>query len=112
MPNLALNELTTSMLAAAKAVLDKRWPQIKDYAEPELEKLARTLLQIQRLRATERISDGTASVLLEMQKNTTRAVMLTLEGLGLVLIEEAINAALKAVKDTVNTAIGFPLLRP
>jgi len=45
-----------------------------------------------------------------MQKNTTRAVMLAVEGMGLVLIEEAINAALKAVKDVVNAALGFALI--
>jgi len=110
MASLKLEDLVTSMLAAAKAVFDKRWPDIKDYAEPEFEKLARTLIQIEGIRTRKKISEGSASVLLEMQKNTTRAVMLAVEGMGLVLIEEAINAALKAVKDVVNTALGFALI--
>ncbi|KRC85940.1 hypothetical protein D3C87_815010 [compost metagenome] len=110
MSSLKFEDLVASMLAAAKGVFDKRWPDIEDYAEPEFEKLARTLIQIQSLRARKKISEGTASVLLEMQKNTTRAVMLTLKGMGLVLIEEAINAALTAVKDIVNSALGFALL--
>jgi hypothetical protein len=37
-------------------------------------------------------------------------VLLTLEGLGLLAVEAAINAALKVVSDTVNSAIGFALL--
>jgi hypothetical protein len=110
MASLKLEGLVSSMLAAAKGVFDKRWPEIKDYAEPEFEKLARTLIQIESLRVRKKISEGTASVLLEMQKNTTRAVMLALEGMGLVLIEEAINAALKSVKEVVNTALGFAII--
>jgi len=50
MASLKLEDLATSMLAAAKAVFDKRWPDIKDYAEPEFEKLARTLIQIEGIR--------------------------------------------------------------
>jgi hypothetical protein len=45
-----------------------------------------------------------------MQKNSALAVMLTVEGLGLLTVESAINAALGAVRDSVNTAVGFALL--
>jgi hypothetical protein len=37
-------------------------------------------------------------------------VLLTVEGLGLLAVEQAINAALRVVKDTVNTALGFVLV--
>jgi len=36
--------------------------------------------------------------------------MLTLEGMGLLLVEAAINSALAVVKDTVNRAVGFVLV--
>ena len=39
-----------------------------------------------------------------------QTVLLTIEGLGIVAVQNAINAALSVVKDTVNTAIGFTLL--
>jgi hypothetical protein len=45
-----------------------------------------------------------------MQKNSALAVLLTVQGLGLLTVESAINAALGAVKETVNTALGFLLL--
>jgi hypothetical protein len=37
-------------------------------------------------------------------------VLLTLEGLALLTVEEAINAALGVVKTAVDTALGFALI--
>jgi hypothetical protein len=97
-------------LLRRRAFLVKKWPVVKDYAEAELEKLARTLVQIETLKLSGQISEAESSVLLEMQKNTARAVMLALQGMSLLLVEGAINAALATVKDSVNTALGFVLL--
>ena len=36
--------------------------------------------------------------------------MLTLEGMGLLFVQAAINSALAMVKDTVNGAVGFVLV--
>lgn len=103
-------DLARSILSAMKGVFDEKWPDIKDYASAESEKLALSLEQITTLRLTNQISDGECSVLLEMQKNATRSVLLVLKGMGLILVEMAINTALFAVRDIVNAAIGFPLL--
>jgi hypothetical protein len=110
MANINVDQIFSGMIAAAKGVFNQKWPGIKDYAEAEFEKLARILAQIESLRLTNQISEAEASVLFEMQKNTARAVMLTLEGMSLLLVEGAINAALAAVKDSVNGALGFALL--
>lgn len=110
MADIDVPEIFEQMLVAAKGVFAERWPNVKDFAESELDKLARTLAQIGKLIATEQITEGEASILLEMQKNTARAVILTLEGLGLLLVEEALSAALNIVKDTVNTILGFSLI--
>lgn len=105
-----VNQVCVDMLAAARDVFAARWPTIKDFAEAEFEKLARTLSQIEKLRATDQISEAEASVLFEMQKNTARSVMLALEGMSLIVVEAAVNAALAAVKKTVNTTLGFALI--
>ena len=110
MSNINASELLTNMLSAAEGVFDQKWPQVKDFAETEFEKLAKTLIQIEKLAITGQITEGEASVLLEMQKNTARAVMLAIEGMGLLLVEQAINAALQVVKDTINGALGFALI--
>jgi hypothetical protein len=105
-----VDTLATSILTAMKGVLDERWPDIKDYAGGESQKLAHSLVQIATLRATGQITEGECSVMLEMQKNATRTVLLAVEGMGLIMVEMAINAALAAVKGVVNDAIGFALL--
>jgi hypothetical protein len=110
MANINVQQIFTSMVGAASGVFDKKWPVIKDFAEAEFEKLARTFAQIESLKLSGQISEAEASVLFEMQKNTARAVMLALEGMSLLLVEAAINAALAAVKDIINTALGFALL--
>lgn len=107
---LNVDALASSILGAMKGVFDDKWPDIKDYAEGESKKLAHTLVQITTLRLSGQISEGEGSILLEMQKNAIRAVLLALQGMGLILVEMAINAALNAVRDVVNTAIGFALL--
>ena len=45
-----------------------------------------------------------------MKRNTAQIVLLTIEGLGIITVEKAINAAMKVVKDTVNEALDFALL--
>jgi hypothetical protein len=110
MPAPTAASLVTPMLSAMKFVFGQQWPQIKDFAGAEARKLATSLAQIMKLRATGQISEAECAVLLEMQKNTARSVLLALQGMGLLLVEQAINAALAAVRDVVNTAIGFPFL--
>jgi hypothetical protein len=108
--SLQVQNLAKTILAAMEGVFDERWPEIKDYAIGESNKLAQSLMQITTLRLSNQISEGECSVLLEMQRNATRAVFLTLQGMGLILVEMAINAALDAVRSVVNAAIGFALI--
>lgn len=109
---MALNvkSLATAMLGAAKGELSDHWPEVKDYATSEAKKTAETLALIERLSLTGQINVTQAKALLRMQRNSAQAVLLTIEGLGLLTVEAALNAALKAVRDTVNTAVGFVLL--
>ncbi|ALQ50441.1 hypothetical protein [Nitrosomonas ureae] len=103
-------QLGKDILSAIKGVLAEKWPDVKDYGEAEAKKLAQTLVMIEALRISGKINEEQAALHLEIQKNATRTVFLTLEGLGILTAEAAINAALNVVKDTVNTAIGFTLL--
>ena len=110
MPKLAIADLVKTMLAAARTSLDEDWPKARDFAKPEFSKLAQSMLDIGKLFAEGKISDAEARSLLEIHKNTTRIVLLTVEGLGLLAVEQAINAALDSVKETVNGALGLALL--
>lgn len=107
---LSASQLGKDMVAALKGALMEKWPEIKEYGEAEAKKLAQTLVMIEALRVSGKINEEQATLHLEIQKNATRTVLLTIEGLGILAAEAAINAALNVVKDAVNTALGFALL--
>ena len=98
------------MLNAAGSELGERWPEARDYAETEFKKTAETLLLIDKLLREEKIDQERARLHFEFQKASMKTVLLTVEGLGLLAAERAINAALDVVRKTVNRALGFGLL--
>jgi hypothetical protein len=110
MAALRVSDILPEMLAAAKDSLGEDWPNVKDYAKIELRKLAQSMVDIAKLAATGKVNGKQAKVLLRIHRNTTMVVMLTVQGLGVITVENAINAALKAVRDTVNGALPFRLL--
>ena len=108
--SLDIADLGKSILGAFKDILKDSWSDTREYAKGESKKMALALAQIAKLRALGQISEDEAYLLLEMQKNSTRAVLLTIEGIGLITAQRAIDAALKAVADAVNGTIGFALI--
>lgn len=105
-----VSQLTAQMVGAAKGELTDQWPEIKQYAEAEARKIAETIKMIAKLHAQGSISKKAARLHLRIQKNAAVTVLLTVEGLGILAVENAINAAVRAVKEAVNTALGFALL--
>ena len=105
-----VDKLVKEMFEAFEESLADKWPQVKDYAESEAKKIAESLVMIEKLLVTDQISKKQAKLHLQIQKNATRMVLLTIEGLGIVAVEQAINAALKVLKDTVNSALDFKLI--
>jgi hypothetical protein len=107
---LSIDALVKSMVAAARGSLGRDWSKVRKFAEPQLENLARSLVNIGEMTVQGAITTEEATALLEIHKHTTRVVLLTAKGLGLLAVENAINAALGAVRDTVNGALGVALL--
>ena len=105
-----VKSMVGDMLHAAAGALDKKWPAAKDYAESEFGKIAQSIVTIGKLTAAGTMKREEAILQLEIQKNASRAVLCTIEGLGLLAVEAAINAALDVIKSTVNTALGWTLL--
>lgn len=108
--SLDVEALGKSMAAAAGGVLDKKWKTARPYAEAEFTKLADTLKLIEQEVLALRMTPKKAAIHLEIQKEAAVTVLLTVQGLSTLAVEEAINAALAVVKDTVNAALKFPLL--
>ena len=92
MPDKKINakELLNSMLIASKNVLKKEWKTISPIAELQLKNIVHNLEQI-------------AVVMLV-------SLLLIFEGIGIIIAEKAINAALNTIKNTFNKAIGWKLL--
>ena len=110
MLQLNFNSLLNSMLNAAKGSLADNWPGISNLATVSLKTLANNLLEIEKMNIDGTITTPQANLLLDMQKNALKTVLLSEEGLGLLAAEAAINAVLDAVKTAVNTALGFALI--
>ena len=107
---LDIQQLLTPMLNAAKGVIGNKWPGIQNYAELEFKKIGQNILDIEKNKLQGNYSENQARLLLDIQKNSTKAVFLALEGMTLIMTEHAINAALGAIRDVVNKATGFVLL--
>lgn len=105
-----ISGLIPDMLGAAAGVLRDSWPEAEEFAETEFKKLGESLALIARLHAEGKITEERARLHLEFQKSSMKTVLLAIEGLGIIAVERAINAALGVLKDTVNTAFGFALL--
>ncbi len=108
--SLDVGVLASQMFEAFKGELSNRWPEVKDYAKAESKKLAENFIMIEKLKLSGEITEEQAKLHHEIQRNASRSVLLTVEGLGLIAVEQAINAAMAVLKDTVNGALKFSLL--
>jgi hypothetical protein len=105
-----VSEVAEKMLAAAKEVVGTKWPGTKSYFESETKIFAERFVSIARLYAEGAISEERAKSHVDFQKEAWETVLLAVAGLNQLMVEEALNAALKAVKGVVNGTIGFALL--
>jgi hypothetical protein len=110
MADINVSELVKKMLEAAEGALKEKWPYTKNYAESEFKKIGESIVFIQNEVLAGKMSEERAGMHIEIQKNAARMVLLSLEGLGILAVEAAINAALAVIKETVNTALDFALL--
>lgn len=98
------------MINAAKGVVGDKWPATKDYFESESKIFATRLAMIVKMRNANLISEDRARQHVAFQTTAWETVLLAVDGLSQLLVEQALNAAIKVVRDAVNTAIGFVLL--
>ena len=110
MPSINVNALGKDMIGAATGVFKQKWPEAKEFAEMEFKKLAQSLAALSKGVSKGTITKGAAKAILRIHRNSAATVMLAVEGLGLLMVEAAINAALKVVAGAVNTAAGFKFI--
>ena len=108
--SLNISDLVTPMLNAVKNSLAHDWPKAEDYATAEMKRLAQSLIDIQELIVEGKVNEQQAKPLMNVYKNTAVMVFIAIEGLGIIAVENAINAALGVVRETVNAATGIAIL--
>lgn len=107
---LDLDTLGTSMIDAAREAVSTRWPLLKSVAETELRRLAQSLVDVHRHVREGTIKPDAAQKIIEIQQASVRSVLLTVEGIGLLTVQQATLAAGKVAAGVVNQLIGFKLL--
>ncbi len=108
--SLDVSAIAVTMLAAAKGVVGETWPATQTYFESETKIFAERFASIAKLRADGLITEFRAKRHIQFQKESWETMLLAVAGLNQIMVEEALNAALAAVSDVVNAAMGFALL--
>ena len=104
-----LKPVVSDMVNAAKGVLTKQWPGVKDYAEEEMEKIAKRVELIVKKSIAGDINEEEAKILLQMQTNAAAGTLAILEGISRLMAEQAINAALEGLKNAIKGVLPFDL---
>lgn len=107
---LDVGSLASQMLAAALPMLKQDAANAESFAKGEFQKIAQTIVSIEEQQASGEVDQAEASLFLDMQKNASKSVLLALKGMALLAVENAINAALGAIKAVVNSTLGFALI--
>lgn len=106
----AAEGLAHQMLQALQREMDNVWEEVKPFAQTEVKSFVENLLLIEQLQQQGRINATQAQLYLEIQKNAMRVVFLTIEGLGILAVEKALQAAWDVIRAPVQAALGWTLV--
>ena len=104
--NLDIGKVVSDMVQASANTLIKGGKQATDFATHEYAQFIEDIQHIQTMAEQKTITDQTAQALVEQHKFSMQAVLLAVEGLGLIAVQDAINAALKVLNDALTAALG------
>ncbi len=110
MASINFDKLIKDMLSATKGKLANHWNEVKPYAEKEVNSFAENIKLIAELKIQGKITEDQAKLYIDIQKSSMRIVLLTIEGLGILAVEAAINAAIDVIRSTVNNALDWTIL--
>jgi hypothetical protein len=83
--------------------------QAKAYGKSEALKMAHTATMLADGVRKGKVDLDEAKFVLEMQKNASKSILLTIKGLGIVSVENAINGAMGVLRKSIETAFGVAL---
>lgn len=107
MPSIDIGQLATDAFGAMLPIIRDQGARIVEFAKSEAVKIASSVEQIGRLRLSGVINDEEMALHLEIQKSASRAVLMAVQGMGILAAEQAVNAALSVVTGTVGRVLGI-----
>jgi len=104
--DLNITQVVNDMLQAALPHLSKGGQQASTFASHEFQQYIINMKHIQTMAEEGNITDQEAQFLVDQYKMSMKAVLLTVEGLGVIATQKAINAAIDVLNSALNTALG------
>ena len=103
--NLDFDQISKDMLSAAKLSLKDNIEDIKTLAEGELKDFARRTAELAEKVSEGSISPDQAKLILKIRQNSVETVFLSIAGIGLLAVQEAMNSIIDVLKGVINNAI-------
>ena len=104
--NLDINKVASDMLQASASALVKGGEQASEYASHEYVQFIEDVEHVQAMADEGTITAAEAQALVDQHKMSMQAVLLCIEGLGVIAVQNAINAALQVLNDAITAALG------
>jgi predicted ATP-grasp superfamily ATP-dependent carboligase len=104
--NLDINKVASDMLQASASSLIKGGEQASEYASHEYAQFIEDIEHVQTMAEQGTISAAEAQALVDQHKMSMQAVLLCVEGLGVIAVQNAINAALQVLNTAIAAALG------
>jgi hypothetical protein len=104
--NLDINKVASDMLQASASDLVKGGEQASEYASHEYAQFIEDIEHVQTMAEEGTITAAEAQALVDQYKLSMQAVLLCIEGLGVIAVQNAINAALQVLNDAIAAALG------
>lgn len=104
--NLDIGKVVGDMVQAASGSLIQGGGQATEYATHEYAQFIIDIEHIQTMVEQGAISDEVAQSLVKQHELSMQAVLLTVEGLGIIAVQNAINAALYVLNKALMAALG------
>ncbi len=104
--NIDVNKVVNDMLQASAGELLKGGKKATEYASHEYAGFIADIQHVQTMAEQGIITAAEAQALVNQHKLSMQAVLLAVEGLGLIAVQNAINAALKILNQSLMAALG------
>lgn len=106
MADIDIKQIIIDCTNEVKAILGKSWKQYKPYAEHEFSKFSESAEFLAKLKLSGSISDEELKLRLEMQELAFKSVLLAIQGIGIVTVQNVLNAVLGIVYKAINAVLG------